>query len=71
MSDSRSTGRTKASGATACLFQRFGLLPFDTFMPSDDQLSDAFAVFHHERLVRQIDQNDFYFSPVIRINGPR
>ena len=60
---------SKAAGATFG-GRQFGYFdPFGLFMAGYHHLANAFAIGHDEINVRQVDEYDAYFAPIIGIDG--
>ena len=58
-----------SSFASLRLVEHLHLLEYALFMPGDDHLGDALAVFHHEILLRQIDEHHANLSTIVGIDG--
>ena len=65
----RKSSRTKAALPTLGFVERFGFDDVDRGDRRDHHLRDPHPGFHHEGLGPKIDQRDFDFTAVIRIDG--
>ena len=63
------SGMSKSSFTPFTVIQLGNFFPHDLFIGRNNHLCNTISLIYSEIFLRQIDQDDLYLTPVIRING--